>query len=234
MNSRLPQCAQKPRSTVALEAWRHTDSAPVRSTASRSAGSSAKKSPCRRRQSSQWHATGAADDLLPFARAQQPEPQGRLRLSGSPDLALRVGPLDDSRLAARLLGSLRYGLFASLAHLARADRPQSPADLAAHERLMFSTGSVTLLLEACRAGLGIARLPLPAVPAGTRTRVLPDRAPQPVPVHAGLPSNRFVAPKVRAFIGHTAVRRARARNAVAPAPGRDCCYRRPPCPPCST
>lgn len=188
---------------------------------------------------------GAGDELLQFARAQQAEPTGTLRLTCSPDfalvaanrwisgylqrwprmsvdvdfssrridlvhegfdLALRVGPLDDSRLAARLLGSLRYGLFASPAYLARAGHPATPAQLREHALLMFATGSGRTewtLLPACVDGLGIARLPLHTAQAhgsGRLQPVLPGWTPQPVPVHAVFPSNRFVAPKVRAFI----------------------------------
>jgi DNA-binding transcriptional LysR family regulator len=220
---------------------------------------------------------GAGDELLHYARAQQAEPSGTLRLTCSPDfglvaanrwitgylqrwpqmavdvdfssrridlvhegfdLALRVGPLDDSRLAARLLGRLRYGLFASPAHLARAGTPATPAQLREHPLLMFSTGtgrsawtllppepgapverierrgsagprvragSVSLLLQACVAGLGVARLPLAAaqlLPPGTLQPVLPDWTPEPVPVHAVFPGHRFMAPKLRAFVDH--------------------------------
>jgi LysR family transcriptional regulator, regulator for bpeEF and oprC len=153
------------------------------------------------------------------------------------DLALRVGPLDDSRLAARLLGSLRYGLYASPAYLARSGAPTTPDELREHTLLMFSTGtgrsgwtllptqpeagegkaeriekkgrvrsgSISLLLQTCLAGLGIARLPVHTVQAhaaGTLQAVLPGWVPQPAPVHAVFPSNRFLAPKVRAFIDH--------------------------------
>jgi LysR family transcriptional regulator, regulator for bpeEF and oprC len=220
---------------------------------------------------------GASDELLHYARAQQAEPSGTLRLTCSPDfalvaanrwitgylqrwprmavdvdlssrridlvhegldLALRVGPLDDSRLAARWLGSLRYGLFASPAYLAAAGSPATPAGLREHALLMFSTGSgrtewtllapepgapverierrggaaprvragsISLLLQACVAGLGVARLPLAAVqllPPGTLQPVLPAWTPQPVPVHAVFPSHRFVLPKLRSFIDH--------------------------------
>ncbi len=147
------------------------------------------------------------------------------------DLALRIGELDDSRLAARRLGSLHYGLFASPAYLAQAGTLRSPAQLGTHTLLMFATGSghtawrlrpagrggvhtvdhagrvragsVTLLLQACRAGLGVARLPLALaamVPPGELQPVLPRWTPEPVPVHAVFPSSRYLAPKVRAFI----------------------------------
>jgi LysR family transcriptional regulator, regulator for bpeEF and oprC len=154
------------------------------------------------------------------------------------DVALRVGPLEDSRLAARLLGLLRYGLYASPAYLARAGVPATLSQLREHTLLMFSTGSgrtewtllphapggaverierrggaparvragsISLLLDTCRAGLGIARLPLHTVQAHAAAElvpVLPAWTPQPVPVHAVFPSSRFIAPKVRAFIDH--------------------------------
>jgi DNA-binding transcriptional LysR family regulator len=148
------------------------------------------------------------------------------------DLALRVGPLEDSRLAARLLGQMRYGLFASPAYVAAAGMPGTPQDLHGHARLVFATStgrtswvlrpaagsgpavqvdhagrvrasSITLLVQACLSGLGIARLPLPLVrtlPAGQLVPLLPQWQPQPTPVHAVFPSNRLLAPKVRAFI----------------------------------
>lgn len=150
------------------------------------------------------------------------------------DLAIRVGELDDSRLAARLLGQLRYGLFATPGYLAGAGTPVAPSELGAHDLLTFSTGagrsrwtlrpvagdgsavpiersgrvlsgSITLLVQACLSGLGIARLPLvlvEALPAGQLVPVLAAWEPQPAPVHAVFPSNRFLAPKVRAFIDH--------------------------------
>jgi DNA-binding transcriptional LysR family regulator len=104
------------------------------------------------------------------------------------DLAIRAGELDDSQLAARKLGDLRYGLFASPEYLARRGRPDSPGSLAGHELLVFAGGSqatewrlrhsgsgeeqrvplaarLTLnnsfaVRDAALAGLGIAQLPL--------------------------------------------------------------------------
>lgn len=49
------------------------------------------------------------------------------------DLALRVGPLEDSSYASRLIGHVTFVLAASPAYLARRGRPKSPADLAAHD-----------------------------------------------------------------------------------------------------
>ena len=54
------------------------------------------------------------------------------------DLAIRVGMLDDSTLAARKLGSVSYGLFATPSYLRSHGIPKSPSDLKAHS-LVLST-----------------------------------------------------------------------------------------------
>jgi DNA-binding transcriptional LysR family regulator len=148
------------------------------------------------------------------------------------DLAIRVGSLADSSLAARKLGELRYGLFASPAYLARRGTPRSPDALAGHDLLRFSGGShrqgwrlkrgdVEHRVEAAAKlrvnnsfavrdaavhGLGIAQLPLAvardALQAGVLTRVLPAWQPPAVPVHAVFPGTRYLTPKVKAFIDH--------------------------------
>jgi LysR family transcriptional regulator, regulator for bpeEF and oprC len=56
------------------------------------------------------------------------------------DLAIRVGPLPDSRLAARPLGELQYGLFAAPTYLSRAGTPHHPAELEGHPLIVFSGG----------------------------------------------------------------------------------------------
>jgi LysR family transcriptional regulator for bpeEF and oprC len=104
------------------------------------------------------------------------------------DLAIRVGPLDDSRLAARRLGELRYGLYASAGYVRARGAPRQPESLSQHAWLHLSANapakpslrllrrgeerrvapsqppallanSTYLLSRACEAGLGIARLP---------------------------------------------------------------------------
>jgi LysR family transcriptional regulator for bpeEF and oprC len=148
------------------------------------------------------------------------------------DLAIRVGELPDSRLAARRLGELRYGLFASPDYLARRGIPGSPEDLPRHDLLVFTAGSHRVgwrlargsesrrveaparlrinnsfaVRDAAIQGLGIAQLPMVvadmALASTELTRVLPEWHPPAVPVHALFPSNRYLTPKVRAFIDH--------------------------------
>jgi LysR family transcriptional regulator, regulator for bpeEF and oprC len=148
------------------------------------------------------------------------------------DLAIRLGSLTESRLAARRLGELTYGLFAAPAYLDRRGAPRTAAELAAHRLLVFTAGSHRsgwrltdgsaearveeparlrvnnsfAVLSAAVAGLGVAQLPwlvaAADAKAGRLLRVLPDWAPAPVPVHAVFPSNRYLTPKVRAFIDH--------------------------------
>ena len=56
------------------------------------------------------------------------------------DLAIRVGALPDSSLAARKLGDLHHALFASPDYLARRGAPATPAELEHHALLRFSGG----------------------------------------------------------------------------------------------
>lgn len=162
------------------------------------------------------------------------------------DLALRVGPLEPSRLAARKLGEQRYGLYASPTHLRRNGRPATPAALADAAWLVLARSRATLrllrdgaeqrvaptrapalvanstymLLAACEAGLGVAQLPWAvadsAVHAGHLLPLLTAWEPAPVPVHAVFPSNRYLAPKVRAFIDHAVDRFSASMPRAAP------------------
>lgn len=59
------------------------------------------------------------------------------------DIALRSGPLKDSQLVARKLGDAKMMIVGAPAYLARNGTPQTPADLAAHNRLGFGFARAT-------------------------------------------------------------------------------------------
>ena len=102
------------------------------------------------------------------------------------DVAIRLGRLADSTLGARYLGVNPWVIVASPDYLARRGTPQSPAGLAAHDVLIYSTvqgdarwhftsedgevlpvpvkgplrsNSLSALLAAARGGMGVAALP---------------------------------------------------------------------------
>lgn len=148
------------------------------------------------------------------------------------DLAIRVGTVEESRLVARPLGLIDYGLFASPAYLRAHGQPAQPVELRDHALIMFTGGSHRrgwqlalapqhdmvridgparlrvnnsfAVRDAVLRGLGIGQLPLliaqEPLHAGQLVPVLPGWAPPPVPVHAVYPSNRYLSPKVRAFV----------------------------------
>jgi LysR family transcriptional regulator for bpeEF and oprC len=150
------------------------------------------------------------------------------------DLAIRVGPIQESRLVARPLGELEYGLFACPRYLALRGCPENADQLRQHGLVMFSGGAqrrgwhllpeggtdrdaeridgpVRLRVnnsfavrDALKRGLGIGLLPLlvaaDAVEEQALVPVMQKWRPLPVPVHAVYPSNRYLSPKVRAFV----------------------------------
>jgi DNA-binding transcriptional LysR family regulator len=102
------------------------------------------------------------------------------------DVAIRMGPLADSTLGARYLGINPWVVVASADYLERRGTPVAPADLTAHDALIYSTvqgdarwhftgadgetlvvpvkgplrsNSLSALLAAARGGLGLAALP---------------------------------------------------------------------------
>jgi DNA-binding transcriptional LysR family regulator len=102
------------------------------------------------------------------------------------DLALRMGRLADSQLGARYLGLNPWVLVAAPAYLKRRGTPATPAELARHDALVYSSvqgddrwhftgkdgktlqvpvrgplrsNNLSALLAAARAGLGLAALP---------------------------------------------------------------------------
>lgn len=56
------------------------------------------------------------------------------------DLAVRIGGVQESRLVARRLGQLDYGLFAAPGYLQRQGLPAEPSELREHALIMFSPG----------------------------------------------------------------------------------------------
>jgi DNA-binding transcriptional LysR family regulator len=164
------------------------------------------------------------------------------------DLAIRLGALPDSSLAARKLGELDYGLFAAPSYLARRGTPEDTDALAQHDAVAFSGGrhppgwrlsagdrharvalrprfvanNMFAIRDAAASGLGIAQLPRivsgPAVRAGTLRPVLPEWSPPAVPVYAVFASARYLTPKVRSFID-LAIERMAESTGAAGAPG---------------
>jgi DNA-binding transcriptional LysR family regulator len=150
------------------------------------------------------------------------------------DLAIRLGPLDDSSFVSRRLASAPRYLVASPAYLARRGEPSSPAELQAHDiilghapgtqvwKLRHAAGGATSIkltarlvatstegvLAAVSAGLGIAATSLFACRAelasGTLKRVLGQHELAPIDVHAIFPAGRRPPTKARSFAEHLA------------------------------
>jgi DNA-binding transcriptional LysR family regulator len=146
------------------------------------------------------------------------------------DLAIRAGPLDDSSLIARSLGSIKRVLVATPAYLRRRGTPRAPADLANHACISFAAGQspsvwklhagdraievrisprfavndLDIMRDATLAGIGIAWIAEFAcaedLRAGRLRRVLTDWCSVETPVHVIYPTARHLSPKVVAFV----------------------------------
>jgi DNA-binding transcriptional LysR family regulator len=151
-------------------------------------------------------------------------------VAGGFDLAIRIGPLQDSSLIARPLGKAMTGCFASPAYLRERGTPRAPGDLRTHDCILVGqsgskeewpfagpegartisvsgrlrVGSLRVGHAIVRAGLGIARLPtflvMEDVRAGLLVPVLAEWTPPSAPIHAVYPSNRQPSPKLQAFL----------------------------------
>lgn len=146
------------------------------------------------------------------------------------DLGIRFGSLPDSRLIARRLCTNHRVLVAAPSYLERRGTPEKPADLAAHECLLFtslarhtewrligpegpvsvsvtgrvSSNNISALVTAAQNGMGIAiTATLVAgkqLSSGQLVRVLPDYEFEPSAIFAVYPSARQLSTKVRAVV----------------------------------
>jgi DNA-binding transcriptional LysR family regulator len=152
------------------------------------------------------------------------------------DLGIRTGPLPDSGIVARRIGSVRRILCASPDYLLSRGRPETPQDITAHDCVTFtgfthaeswefqtggSPASVPIrsrlqvdaaeaVVEAALAGAGIARLfsfhVAQAVKDGRLSLLLEQFEPTPLPVNIVYAGGSLLPLKVRAFLDFAAPR----------------------------
>lgn len=146
------------------------------------------------------------------------------------DVAIRMGNLQDSTLVARPITVNRHLVCASPAYLAARGMPRDPADLSEHDGLLYGnrepqgtwqlmvkgkldsfrirsrlcTDSGHQLLEAAKAGLGLAILPTflaaDAIAAGELQIVLPACSPSGGAVSAIYRQSHRASPKIRTLV----------------------------------
>ncbi len=150
-------------------------------------------------------------------------------LSENVDLAIRAGDLESSSLIAKKLGSVYFAPFASPKYLKIHGTPTHPRELRNHQCLHFTpfgmeewhlTGpkgamnipvpsriiinDLNVLKRFAVSGLGITLLPtyfgLTETQSGKLVRILPEWKSDVSPVHFVYPAQRFVTPKLSAFI----------------------------------
>lgn len=152
------------------------------------------------------------------------------------DVAVRIGPLPDSNLVAKRIGTVRRVLVASPDYLARRGKPKKPADLKLHSVIAFTglmpsrewrfnseqnpnsivlspTFEINDALAAIRAAemghgitVALSYMVHDKIRDGKLVPVLDNITQSQRPVHLVYPQARLVAPKVRAFIDFAAPR----------------------------
>lgn len=194
-------------------------------------------------------AAGPLAPMLPGFLARYPEVRVVLTvdnraidlLTEEIDVSIRIGPLQDSELIARKLGTIELWPCASPAYLAEHGTPDTVNDLLKHRliahsdrrspwRMRSPSGEVleietepgTVIPEPAVTkvmlvgGAGIGWLPdfdaREALAAGALVRVLPDHTTEGVDVHALYPSHRSLSAKVRVFIDALAAHMAASRT----------------------
>lgn len=188
------------------------------------------------------HIAGLLLDFL----AESPQVTGSLLLvdrvvnlvEEAVDVAARIGPLPDSSLVARRVGSVRRVLVASPDYLERRGRPAHPRELAHHDILAFNglmgatewryreggearrvqlrprfeVNDAGAALVGALAGRGVtpvlSYMVADELRAGRLELVLAPFLPAAVPVHLVTPDARLLAARVRAFLDFAAPRLA--------------------------
>ena len=150
-------------------------------------------------------------------------------IEGDLDLAIRIGELPDSELAARRLGDLRLAVFGAPAYFARHGRPRRPEDLADHQCLVrtthgndanwpftvdgklervkvsgrFRADNTAAIYAAVASGLGLCFTPLWQIrhllDSGRVERVLSEFESPRIPVHAVWPAARGSVARAKLF-----------------------------------
>lgn len=204
-------------------------------------------------------AAGPLAPMLPAFLKRYPEVRVVLTVENRPvdllaeeiDVSIRIGPLRDSGLIARKLGTIELWPCASPGYLAERGTPGTVDDLLRHTliahadrrvpwRMVMPSGVVreietepaTVSPEPAvtkimlLGGAGIGWLPdfdaVDALAAGSLVRLLPDHATDAVDVHALYPSHRSLSAKVRVFVDALAAHMTALRLSTVPRhQGRD-------------
>jgi DNA-binding transcriptional LysR family regulator len=144
------------------------------------------------------------------------------------DLAIRIGPLRDSNLIVRRLGSLLWVVSGAPSYLRRRGTPRTPEDLDAHDCLVFTqpgyewrfrrdgravgrkvpvrmrANALDPIVAAAVAGNGLVYAPAwqvrDHVEAGRLRVVLRDYEVPPLPINALLSHTRLLSTKVRMLV----------------------------------
>jgi len=150
-------------------------------------------------------------------------------IEGDLDLAIRIGELPDSELAARRLGDLQRAVFGAPEYFARHGRPRRPEDLADHQCLVrtthdsdaywpftvdgklervkvsgrFRADNTAAIYAALAGGMGLCFTPLWQIrhllDSGRVERVLSEFESPKIPVHAVWPAARGSVARAKLF-----------------------------------
>ena len=146
------------------------------------------------------------------------------------DLAVRIGPLADSSLVARLVGHTRRVVVGASGYLARHGTPRRPEDLERHHLIQFTgvspapewrftrgrdevraalsprffTNSGDAAIGHAERGGGLTMVlayqVVDSMRAGRLQVVLPGFEPPPLPIQLVYPSSRLLSAKVKAYV----------------------------------